>query len=360
MAMFVNGPEPSTKPFPTIPGFDYLRAAACLCVVAIHSFFSGSITPYAPGPLLPNLADYIYYDFTMLAVPIFFLVSLVLFHMKADVQGRYFAGRIRYFLKLYLFWSAVFILYRLAFSLYRHNTAELIEDTMTASGLMRLVMTGGGFHYYYFFSLMVVTVIAQGYRVLSDRWSLEGHAAAFACTLLALVAMPLAGMPLMHWNPLNFVPYIPGAALIAMLPRARTVAIGAALMAASVALAPMQWGWMQWYHMQPSVLPEGELLPTYARASVVLGGMALVVMSMAITKAPGRAVAFISRYALGIYCLHPYAPLYKATVFASKLLNINLAALPVLKKLLLYFMSLIDSIVITYLMKRTHTFKKFL
>ena len=93
-----------------ISGFDYLRAFFAILVVVWHAggvSFLGKINPY-----LQNLVNIFYYNICLLAVPVFFSISLHLFYEKQLVSSTSFPRKkFMSLIRLYGIWMLIGIMF---------------------------------------------------------------------------------------------------------------------------------------------------------------------------------------------------------------------------------------------------------
>jgi Acyltransferase family len=96
---------------PFYVGFDYLRALLALAVIAWHVKLFGASDLFQPGQHSQSsirLSDILNFQVLVLAVPTFFLMSMVLFLERVRHRGApYFRTRLRHLFLLYVFWVAL-------------------------------------------------------------------------------------------------------------------------------------------------------------------------------------------------------------------------------------------------------------
>jgi surface polysaccharide O-acyltransferase-like enzyme len=188
--------------------------------------------------------------------------------------------------------------------LFGHNWRSLLVQ----------IATGGSSVFYYFFSLLVATLVSFVALGLSQI-ALGGL---LIMSVLLLLAMPLLVMQrpsysylAAYWNPLNFVPY----GFIAVLAsrqigrqveriiwqRIRLLLV--VIVAIFVLSSALEWRLLVHSAYFPS---NGFALPAYTRVSAIAGASLLFFASLVLSRSPGRCVQMVSRYSLGLYCIHPF------------------------------------------------------
>jgi peptidoglycan/LPS O-acetylase OafA/YrhL len=288
-----------------------------LAVVAWHIHLFGISTLFDKRLFSHHaitFSDIMNFQFLLLAVPVFFLISLFLFFDHYKTHDGYFKNRIKRIACLYGFWLGLFFL----FYVWRYGFSPLLPTD--GKNLLMKITSGWSTLYYFFFSLLIVTCLAR-MVVLVPRyvvWLL------FILSLLSLwgvaflVKIGVAPNYLVaYWNPLNFVPYVFIARLFSGIADQDLFNFSflsfSLLLLGFVFAACFEWQWMICgQHFQYNDCA----LPAYTRVSLVLGAILVFRLSWFIHRRPNRLIRFLSDYSLGIYCLHGYASLlvYKRIV----------------------------------------------
>ena len=134
-----------------VHGFDYLRAMCSILVVAWHI---NLLEPLTRGNvLLVNFVNIFNYNLALLAVPIFFQVSLFLFYQNRKKPGYFCSKRIPLLLKLYLFWTLLIVVFNFL-------VKSTLPQLSNAISVLTFIVTGNG-TYWFFFSLIFVTCLAE-------------------------------------------------------------------------------------------------------------------------------------------------------------------------------------------------------
>ena len=349
-------------------GFDYIRAIGCLFVLANHSKLI-EINYYATNePLHISIGDIFFFQVISLAVPLFFVVTLFLFFIRQSESPGYFIQRLKYLISLYLFWTAVYLLYRFIGYFQSNNTDEFKELFMDLKSIVVLIMTGGGWLYFFFFSLIVLYVGMYLYMKIissvnnSNRFKFQWMFLLLSLILIQILPFVSAHyyLPLFFWNPIAFIPYIFLIPVLVSILENRglmNIVLTVSLLLCFVS-AFLEWHYFEYYHIQGWT--SGELLvPHYARLSIIFGSIAVFILSFNIKNPPPGAIQFLSKYSLGIYALHAYAPLNKVLMFGLKGYNLHALSISLVKSSILFITRLVDSIVMAFIMKRLRWFSKF-
>ncbi|MEE4359539.1 MAG: acyltransferase [Desulfococcaceae bacterium] len=290
-------------------GFDYLRSIMALAVVAWHIRLFGISSISDRNEYLFHritLSDIINFHFFLLAVPVFTLISLFLFSLKAKQAG-YFVSRLEYLVYLYLFWCGLWILVRSAltdFCFLHENPVNIFSN----------IVTGWNSLYYYIFSLILMTILSF-FSIKLNYYSLF----IWLCvSLFAIGIFPLfvnkensCQYLVAYWNPLNFLPYVFVAAIVGKKIEECTFnpfSFEFGICILSVIVLFFIFSVYEWNYLVNinNFQFDGYAIPSYTRISVVAGTTAVFLLSFAIQSPPPRCIRLLSDYSLGIYCIHGY------------------------------------------------------
>ncbi|MEI6428085.1 MAG: acyltransferase [Pseudanabaena sp. ELA607] len=300
-----------------ISGFDYLRALGAILVVLWHSqglSFLGEI-----NSSLNSFVSIFYYNICLLAVPIFFSISLCLFYRKQLDQSPVLAqnsfpkNRLIGLIRLYAIWLFVGI----AFNLFRSEGSYLLSLSHIEN-LVNIIVRGSRPELFFLFSLIVISSLS----FFNSKYLL-GRENSLKIQLLLTLISSLGLMVLSYhtlathqtafsafWNPVCFLPYIFSAAILARIDEhtasgyldKRKFQFILILLAVFLLLSWLEW---QIFHV-PNAF-DGYLLPPYARASLVVGSFLICYCGIVAKTKPRGLVLVLSQESLGIYLLHNYA-----------------------------------------------------
>ena len=334
-------------------GFDYLRAGLCIFVVAWHNVIFGPPTVLNSSMiehLSPTVADIIYFNILLLAVPTFFLTSIFLYVLlRQHRPANYFIDRMKRFASLLIFWSVTVSLYRymMGWNLNDFFNGRL-QTTLT-------IVTGGRSVFYYFFSLIVLTGIAEAFFLFTSKIKRHKNfilwvALAFSLIILIIAPRVLAQYKIAFdfWSPFNFIPYAFCAFIIADYSTSKHYnTITAVLFLLYLVFSVMDWMLIKYYIWDHY---RGYIMPTYARISIPFGAMFLVLLCSRIARPPAKIISHLAQYSLGIYCFHTFISedrLSKLFAFSSS------------QRLLNFLVQIGGSIILTAVFKRVIWLRNF-
>lgn len=255
------------------------------------------------------------YQVCLLAVPLFFLVSLHLLHSKIKESARdATARRIRRVGSVYLFWVACqFAIY------YGIAVLRLLVTGKSSFSIAQpphlLVMLGGpdlpiigGSVLYFLFALIVLVALSGAFP--SSRLSAATLRSVGWTVTLASVAyfeyVNLHGDGLQYWRVDNFILYVPLSFLLLQQRREILLRFAAAGCAGYVLFS------LQDIYLRN----QGQSCGAYSRVSIVCGTVALFCFFLRARDLPRiSAVTFLSRYSLGIFATHKYWQLIVTAAF---------------------------------------------
>lgn len=291
-----------------LPGFDYLRAFFCVAIVALHSVAFGRPRPFVSDQFYlgwPKLNEIMILNIIMLGVPVFMLMSLVLYIRKRLQHKDYLQKRVKRLTLLYVFWVCIGILTTYSMATLLHEPKPGYFDSLL--NIIETIMSGANNVYYYLFSLLIWTVVVD-VLVLNKKLFLQNSCSRTAVFVLALILFGIypyifsvLGIPVRHWTPLNFAPYCCGAVLIwdqHDSPNQMKLWIFGTLF---VVFSILEWKYFPYYCWRNYT---GFILPEYTRISLVFGSLFVVLASMNIRSSPPAMIKYLAVYSLGIYCLH--------------------------------------------------------
>lgn len=299
-------------------GLDYLRAFFSICVVVIHLDYLPTSPTFDPTSLsiraFPR-SDFAVYYILKLAVPVFILISCYLAAMKAGTPGA-LRRQLSKVAHLLIFWA---ILYKTCALSLEGVVRSIPHD---GPGLAAYVITAGHTIYYFLVSLLLMLPIAHRAACLSTA----ANAALFCLAVAVVAALPIVAKStgcawLIHYaNPANFLPYPFAAAFIRQFAGGRArrirIAIGSFILAAPCALLDSTL-YRDAFFFQANKSP----IPDYARPSVVFLSIGAFLAALLVRSRPGKIVAFMSRYSLALYCIHPF--LLKPASIAADYLHLS-------------------------------------
>lgn len=326
-------------------GLEYLRAFFCICIVALHSNILKTV-PFDPNLVLtfkPGLSDIIVFNIFFLAVPVFFTISLFLYIHNSYSKENYWIKRLKRLAGAYAFWVTLSIAYKYYKML---GTDKNFYDYFFSSpALIFSTIISGGFSVFFFiFSLIVLSLVMEAILRFSISQSVIFISACFVTSSFSLFIIPIVmekfGIDFSLYNPLNFTPYIFSALLIYRTKDLHSFSLLLAMGFLWIGSAAIEW-----HYVNNFVGYAKHIIPPYARASHVFGATFIVLGALAFFNSSPQIISLLSAYSMGIYCIHSFQFTYAFShVFLGNLLMGSSA--------FLFVSSLLDSIVITALMRK--------
>lgn len=271
---------------------DLLKAVAIAMVVFWHLQQGRQPGPaFVPNPATP--IQLYNYQVSLVAVPTFLLVSLVLFFRKLE------PGDLSYLRKRFVriggafaFWLSVQTALYVALA---GTLPELSLRLLRTGGPKLPTPSAGASVFYYLYVLLVLVCVAWLYALLPRRARDLLGAVTVAGSVIWFAWMNRYGAQIEYFDIRNFLLYIPLADWLARNEdawvRGRWVLIVAWLVAA---------------YADVELLLRAGRVSLYGRPVVVLGTLALVTLVLRFRVAPTRIATFLSRHSLGIFATHKY------------------------------------------------------
>ncbi|MDD3248833.1 MAG: acyltransferase family protein [Smithellaceae bacterium] len=320
-------------------GIDFIKAVSIVLVLIWH------LQPITKNVLPPDSAagiygwpvmDFFYRYVSLLAVPSFICVSLLLFIKKSLISEGYWKKRLMRLVQLFLFWTGIqFIFYLLA-----GGSLPLPLNTIIPSGGPALP-SGQASVFYFLFVLILCTVLATLFLKLTEtvKWITSAGIIVLSC--LHFTFSPVYGFSIDTMAMENYYIYIPLAYCIAKYERqfirCRVFFIVGYLLAICY-----------------EEFAVGVSVSAYGRLSILLGVLSFLSICLPVKSTLHWSAAFLSRFSLGIFALHMYC-----SCIISKLAGIIITPgqiLPpfmVLERLLIFTVTLIFTFLSVYLLDKT-------
>jgi hypothetical protein len=277
---------------------DFLKALAITLVVIWHTkpfrFFSSDMS--FASLLVSYMLGAFYSQITLLAVPLFYIVSILLFYSKANKDIIYFKHRLMRVFTIYIFWTVIqFIMY---FSLSSLLPPRLVPDINWALSLFQggpdLPIAGGSI-FYFLSNMLLLTCFAfcYGWKGNERLWT----AISYIFIIMHIVYFEIInfrGTSIPYWRIDNFIIYVPVVYLLFNNPNV------------------IRYKYI--YFMLFILSSLHELFITklnffsflYGRTSILFGAISLFCFFYKKTLKEKKYVAFLSEYSLGIFALHLY------------------------------------------------------
>jgi surface polysaccharide O-acyltransferase-like enzyme len=328
-------------------GFDYLRGIACMFILLWHSRGIDFLLSFENTSVL---AQIIYYNFCLLAVPIFFQISLFLTYGKGASLQYIKNKKVPQLLKIYLFWT---ILGAFAI-LFLGGKIDLPFSQGLVASITWILQGGIRIELYFLISLILMTVLLLLNQFIFIK---TARSLGLQFTLLVLSSILLYIFKFAYWHPLNFTPYIFSSLILYELCNRQNLQVSPkrtrmlAIMGGALFMIISAMEWLLLYDSKAQFL-----LPPYSRLSLVIGSALIVFLFMRIKHKPTGFLLLVSSYSLGIYCIH-FNFIYPVNYF-NQLWNYVWPSLPAKLDNSLTFLSvLLMSIFLVFLFRRFRIFK---
>lgn len=292
MASTETLPQPIVLPRARDHRLDLLKAIAIVMVVFWH-FQQGR----QPGPAhVPNpdsLIQLYNYQVSLVAVPAFLLVSIMLFMQRLQPgDTSYLRARFVRIGGAFAFWFAVQTALYVALS---GALPELSWRLLRTGGPKLPVPSAGASVFYFLYVLLFLIAFAWLYELLPRRVRDVLGALVVTASVMWFGWMNLQGAQIEYFDVRNFVMYVPIAGWLVEFEdgwtRGRWLFVVAWVVAA---IGDVE------------LLARGTRVSLYGRPVVVLGTLALVTLVLRSRLGQQRAVTFLSLYSLGIFATHKY------------------------------------------------------
>lgn len=275
-----------------LKNLDWIRAIASVAVVAIHYH---AIPRAWLDPVLSPAALVNGY-FLRLAMPMFVLVSLVLYASKprsmSDLRQKMLAyGRMA------VLWPVIFYLCSGGFPLLMSSFVRMMKSVVASPWELVYLVSSGFETVFYFFVLMLpLFVVLHVLMQKNTRTALSF----LILSLLLLAALPhiADGRWAVFYSPLNFVVYVPAALLIVRWPgllRPKAIPVGLAFLLAGICLAVAECIFM--------IEGARPFMDGYSKVSLPFLAVGVVLASMKLASSP-RAIDFSANHSLQLYLFH--------------------------------------------------------
>ena len=261
------------------PRFDLLKAIAITFVLVwhLHPIYVDD------SPVVVWLVRFFEMEVSLTAVPIFLLVSLLLFLPRALDGGPRLLDRLARLASIFFFWSAIQAAIALCVSGWPHGSLEMLR-----LGGPDLPVIGASV-FYYLYDLIVLTLLAIAFvRIPEPARAVTGILVVLA-SLAWFEWSLLSHHTILYFDLANFVLYVPIAFYQPRLSR--------------------QWPWflVAWGAFVIHDLYLGNQMDcAYGRATVVLGALAITGACFSREVVVGRASRVLASYSLGIFAVHKY------------------------------------------------------
>lgn len=271
---------------------DVLRGLAICLVMLWHT------QPLAHFWQLPvHLPTWLFnYQVSLTAVPVLFTVSLMLLMQRTSRGLAYLWRRLQ---RLLIVLAVCFALQVLVYVVALQRWPALGWHEIWLGG--PALPTVGDSVFYFLVNLLLLTALAWPYALLPARWRTIIGLAVLVVSAVSFEALTFSNWSLPYYSPLNFLVYIPLADFVLRygtgLSRWFWVTVaGFAVLVCQDMLLRSPWG-LYLHNEYPQV---------YARPSIVLGALCLVVAFQRFSIPRVKSLELAGKYSLGLYVVHKW------------------------------------------------------
>ena len=342
-------------------GFDFLRAIFAIAIVADHT---GLFTLATVGEV-DIATNILYANFSYVAVPVFFQISLFLFYFKCEKVDfkSFLKKRIIRLSLLYFFWLVSFTFLKTIFETETTKTTNPLS--LSPWKFMEFIVSGGNSPLYFFFSLIFLTALAAICHCLLKKLErqstrikisyllfftscilllcfsiIEPIVNSYIDTQIIALIQTISNISRWNYNPLNFLPYIFTTYITAQeFDQGKLNSLSPKL---KIKLWTLFFLFLLFTILEWVTL---DSLINYSRLSLVFGSWLLLYLSLLSSLKVPAIVSFISDCSLGIYCFHLF---FTHILFIQNKFDIA----PKLDLLVKFLLVLGVSIALTFILKK--------
>lgn len=237
---------------------------------------------------------------SLLAVPLFYIISFYIFHDKAKIEKEYFQKRFLRVASICIFWTAIQFMVFIVMSIYYHGHIQKIPVLLyVMAGGPDLPVVGGSVFYY----LTVMTILTP----IVFYYNRFGNKRILTMTSLIVIGFFLSyfeytifkGIAVPYWRIDSFLIYVPAVHLLFNYNKVfRNYWYVLLAIYLLFSLHDIVLAYSMNYHP-----------PIYARISIFFGSMSLFSMLHGMRIREMALIKFLSKYSLGIFATHKYCQL---------------------------------------------------
>lgn len=263
--------------------------------------------------ILKIAVNFFDYQLSLLAVPIFLLISLYLLYQKAETSPlSYLNRRFRRLTEIFLFWLVCQFAFFFGISIFM-NVSNVFQSLWRE--IPKLVMCGGpalpivgGSVFYFLFVLLILVLLSFLFIILRKKEKIIFliSTAMIVVSISHFEILNLKGSGILYWKLENFVIYAPLSYFLFKCSHEKLRRF-----------IPIAWGCFIIFSIQDIFLRHhGYNLGAYSRASIVFGSAAIFssFLQYKNLKKP-KFVSFLSKYSLGLFATHKYLQLIVILIF---------------------------------------------
>jgi len=257
---------------------------------------------------------------TLIAVPMFYLVSIYLFLLRIGSKPDYLLARIRRVGPVFIFWGSVQSL--IFVILINYSSLKFPQTDLTFADILLFIASGGpplpivgGSVFYFLFNLILLIIVSAIYI---KRASIKLSFIIIVMLNAYFLISNIFSIYVPYWRIDNFLIYIP---LAHLLVRSNRIVSGriSVLLASVVLLLFIIFEYGLNYFTRAS-------FPAYFRNSIFFGVVTLYAFIHQLNiRNPNRVIILLSRYSLGLFALHKYWQLFFHVYISKLFITLNFA-----------------------------------
>ncbi|MBW4684151.1 MAG: acyltransferase [Komarekiella atlantica HA4396-MV6] len=321
-------------------GLDTLKAISIVLVLFWHLQPVRFITindNYAVVNFLNGLVETLNWQLTLIAVPIFYIVSLYLFFQKASNKN-YVKERLGKLYIIFIFWSVVqIILATIINSKFPDLSWEIIL------GIEPVLPLVGDSVLYFILNLIILTIFAYIYQSLnSNHKKISSYIIViFSLILFELTSVTKLSVPYYYLR--NFLIYIPIAFALVNYTN-KILKFKFYYLAAYILFSLHDIG-LRHYNYSPGI---------YSRISVVFGALTLFCFIHTLKFKGNWFTQKLAKYSLGLFVLHKYWQYLFILLIINYPININIGIPFNILFLIISILVVLSTVATIYLFKLTN------
>jgi surface polysaccharide O-acyltransferase-like enzyme len=263
--------------------------------------------------ILRSAVNFFNYQITLVAVPVFLLISLYLFYQKAETSSlAYLNKRFRRLTEIFLFWFVCQFAFFYGVSIFIKGS---LDFQSLWHDIPRLLMCGGpplpivgGSVFYFVFVLLILVLMCYLFIIFRKKEKIVfiTSIAVVAISISYFEVLNLKGFGLRYWRLENFVIYVPFSYFLFKCSNEKLRR-----------LIPLVWVCFIIFSIQDIFLRhQGYSLGAYSRVSIVFGSTAIFSSFLQYNNLRiQKFVSFLAKYSLGIFATHKYLQLIVILIF---------------------------------------------
>jgi hypothetical protein len=241
------------------------------------------------------------YQLFLVAVPIFFVVSIYLFLKKANSDNRYSFKRLLNLFKLFAFWTGFHLIFYFITQVAIFKTIEFenlissLDITKVLLGIQPSLPLAGDSVFYFLFNLIFLTALAFMYKQVAQRNRQILSIAIIIIFTIYFEFLSIIGIYINYYRLDNFIVYIAIADIFATTPKL---------------LSRLKYLYLAIYicfSVQDIIFREmGMIMSIYARGSILYASLVILSFIYPLNVGENLFIKKLAKYSLGIYAFHKY------------------------------------------------------